>query len=237
MMLRILRSALRPPAPMGPPDIGPDRRVYAVGDVHGRLDLLRDIIDRIAADDWARGPIGSTDLILLGDYIDRGPQSAQVIDFIIRLQRWWPNLQCLMGNHEEVFSLAARGDESALRFLTRIGGRETILSYGATEEDLERMTLGELRDWLTAHVPDEHLDFIDSLEEKVVFGDYAFVHAARTFRSTNRTAKICAGSGMISSTMLIGTIISSSMDTASVKKCRTAATASASTPAPMQAGA
>lgn len=179
-MLRFFRSA-PPEAPdisdRPPPSLAPDRRVYAVGDVHGRLDLLRELIDKIAADDWARGPIASTELVLLGDYVDRGPQSAQVIDFIVRLARWWPNLHCLMGNHEEVFLLALQGDESALRFMTRIGGRETILSYGIAEEALDAMTFGELRDALTEVVPAEHVEFLASLDEQIRFEDYAFVHA------------------------------------------------------------
>ncbi len=179
-MLRFFRSSAQATdatTARFPPSIGPNRRAYAIGDVHGRLDLLRDLIDKIAADDWSRGQIASTDLILLGDYVDRGPQSAQVIDFIVRLSRWWPNLHCLMGNHEEVFLLATQGDEGALRFLTRIGGRETILSYGISEEELTGMTFGQLRDWLIETVPAEHVDFLSGLHERIVFEDYAFVHA------------------------------------------------------------
>ncbi len=179
-MLRFFRSA-RAEVPdlldRPPPSVGEDRRIYAVGDVHGRLDLLRELIDKIAADDWARGPVSSTELVLLGDYVDRGPQSAQVIDFIVRLARWWPNLHCLMGNHEEVFLLALRGDESALRFMTRIGGRETILSYGIEAEALDAMTLGQLRDALSEIVPEDHVAFLAGLDEQIAFGDYAFVHA------------------------------------------------------------
>lgn len=176
-MLRLFRSSSARAAEKSPPSIGENRRAYAIGDIHGRLDLLRELIDKIAADDWVRGAAGSTELILLGDYVDRGPESAQVIDFIIRLTRWWPNLHCLMGNHEEVFLLAARGDEGALRFMTRIGGRETILSYGIDEDVLDGMTFGELRDWLVETIPESHLTFLSELKEQVVLEDYAFVHA------------------------------------------------------------
>lgn len=176
-MLRLFRSRAASARPVAPPSLGAGRRAYAIGDVHGRLDLLRQLIDQIAEDDLARGPVERTTLILLGDYIDRGPDSAGVLDFVMRLGDWWPDSICLQGNHEEVFLMAARGDESALRFLTRIGGRETLLSYGASEADLDTMTLGQLCDWLTSHIPEAHLAFIETMAEKVVIGDYLFVHA------------------------------------------------------------
>ncbi|OJY67537.1 MAG: serine/threonine protein phosphatase [Sphingobium sp. 66-54] len=176
-MLRFFRSRAEPAPPAAPPDLGEGRRAYAIGDIHGRLDLLRQLIDRIAEDDLARGPAQRTDLILLGDYVDRGPDSKGVLDFVMRLRDWWPDSTCLQGNHEEVFLMAARGDESALRFMTRIGGRETLLSYGAAEEELDTMTLGQLRDWLVVNIPETHLEFIEGMAEKVLIGNYAFVHA------------------------------------------------------------
>ncbi|HZV19396.1 MAG TPA: metallophosphoesterase family protein [Sphingobium sp.] len=176
-MLRFFRSKAEPAPPAAPPDLGEGRRAYAIGDIHGRLDLLRQIIDRIAEDDLARGPAQRTDLILLGDYVDRGPDSKGVLDFVMRLRDWWPDSTCLQGNHEEVFLMAARGDESALRFMTRIGGRETLLSYGASDEQLDTMTLGQLRDWMMGNIPEAHLQFIEGMAEKVLIGGYAFVHA------------------------------------------------------------
>lgn len=176
-MLRLFRPKAERHVLVDPPSLGEGRRAYAIGDIHGRLDLLKRLIDKIADDDLARGPAGKTELILLGDFVDRGPESAGVIDFVMQLRDWWPDVHCLQGNHEEVFLMAARGDESALRFMTRIGGRETMLSYGATEDDLDTMTLGQLRDWLMSSVPEAHLQFIEKMEEKVLIGNYAFVHA------------------------------------------------------------
>jgi len=176
-MLRWFRSKPAPNLLLDPPDLGEGRRVYAIGDVHGRLDLLKRLIDKIAEDDTARGTPGKTELVMLGDFVDRGPESAGVLDYVMRLREWWPAITCLQGNHEEVFLMAARGDEAALRFMTRIGGRETLLSYGATETDLYEMTLGELRDWLMRAVPERHLRFIEDMAERVLIGDYLFVHA------------------------------------------------------------
>jgi len=164
------------PLLVDPPDLGEGRRAYAIGDIHGRLDLLTALIDMIADDDHARGPAG-TELIFLGDYVDRGPESAGVIDYVLRLREWWPAMTCLRGNHEEVFLMAAQGDESALRFMTRIGGRETLLSYGATEHDLDTMTPEALRDWIMAAIPQRHLEFLEGLADNVLIGNYAFVHA------------------------------------------------------------
>lgn len=176
-MFGLFRSKPKPEPLVYPPDIGDARRVYAIGDIHGRLDLLVDLIDLIAADDHARGPTGRTELIFLGDYVDRGPDSAGVIDYVLRLRQWWPTVTCLRGNHEEVFLMALRGDESALRFLTRIGGRETLLSYGATEHDLDTMSLSELREWMQASVPQHHVEFLEQLADQTIIGNYAFVHA------------------------------------------------------------
>ncbi|MBT2185900.1 metallophosphoesterase family protein [Sphingobium nicotianae] len=176
-MFRLFRSKPEPNVLLDAPNIGEDRRVYAIGDIHGRLDLLTRLVDKIADDDLARGPGGTTELVMLGDFVDRGPESAGVLDFVMRLRDWWPAITCLQGNHEEVFLMAARGDESALRFMTRIGGRETMLSYGATEADLDEMTLGQLRDWLMSTVPEAHLTFIEGMADRVLIGDYLFVHA------------------------------------------------------------
>lgn len=162
----------------GPPSLGSNRRAYAIGDIHGRLDLLDALIEKIADDDQQRAST-PTSLIFLGDYVDRGPSSRQVIDYVLRLKQYWQDVSCLMGNHEQVFAMALDGDEQALRFFTRdgVGGRETLLSYGATQEQLDTMTLGELRDWLMNIVPQAHRDFLASLRDRMVIGDYAFVHA------------------------------------------------------------
>jgi serine/threonine protein phosphatase 1 len=178
-MLRFLRSKREPGALNGPPSLGGNRRAYAIGDIHGRLDLLDELIEKIADDDGSRAHNEPTSLIFLGDYVDRGPSSRQVIDYVLRLKQYWPDVSCLMGNHEQVFAMALDGDEQALRFFTRdgVGGRETLLSYGATQEQLDTMTLGELRDWLMNIVPQAHRDFLMSLRDRMVIGDYAFVHA------------------------------------------------------------
>lgn len=159
------------------PSVGPGRRVYAIGDIHGRLDLLHDLTAHVIEDARARGAVDSLQIVLLGDLVDRGPDAAGVVDLVIRLTRAWPAFTCLMGNHEEVFHMALSGDLGALQFFTRIGGRETLLSYGVEEElvdgdDEERLLVRMLE-----CVPNAHRDFIAHLPHSLTIGDYAFVHA------------------------------------------------------------
>jgi serine/threonine protein phosphatase 1 len=167
------------PALSWPPTVGDGRRVYAIGDIHGRYDLLLALMEKIGSDDWQRGRRNETKIIFLGDYVDRGPQSRQVIDFILRLREKWPDMQCLMGNHEQVFQMAINGDESAVKFLLRpgVGGRETLMSYGLSERRLDLMDSKALTEWIVTGVPEAHKAFIASLDQRIVVEDYAFVHA------------------------------------------------------------
>lgn len=151
-------------------------RTYAIGDIHGRLDLLDQLLALIDADDSTRAP-ADTHLILLGDLIDRGPDSAGVIDRAMRLCAASDRVRVLMGNHEEIFLRSLSDETAALRLLLKIGGAATVLSYGITENILESSTFPELAALLAEHVPDSHRHFLGSLEDRVEMGDYLFVHA------------------------------------------------------------
>jgi serine/threonine protein phosphatase 1 len=83
----------------------------------------------------------------------------------------------LMGNHEEVFLRALSGDLKALRFLIRIGGRETILSYGFDDAEYRALDFESLLERLRARVPDRHVEFLSGFERWIEAGDYLFVHA------------------------------------------------------------
>jgi serine/threonine protein phosphatase 1 len=152
-------------------------RVYAIGDIHGRLDLLDDLLGRIRADDNARGRGVETHYIFLGDLIDRGPDSSGVVERLIAFGGECRNARFLMGNHEHVFLRAMEGDRRALRFLIRIGGRETLLSYGITGEDYRALDFDELAALAAEKVPAAHLAFLGAFENWVELGDYLFVHA------------------------------------------------------------
>lgn len=152
------------------------RRVYAIGDIHGCADELERLLALIEADDAAREDAETT-LIFIGDLIDRGPASAQVIERLRRLALERRDVRFIAGNHEEVFLRALAGDERSLRLFTRIGGRETAISYGLTAAEYERLDYPELAAALDARVPPEHRAFLDRLEDMIVVGDYVFVHA------------------------------------------------------------
>ncbi len=158
------------------PRIPDGRRIYAIGDIHGRYDLLEGLLERIRKDDHARGGRPG-ELIFLGDLVDRGPDSATVVDRLIALRDERPGTRFLLGNHEEVFLSALRGDAKGLRFLTRIGGIETILSYGIAREIYAAADYDELARLLAAAVPATHLAFLEAFEDQIVVGDYVFVHA------------------------------------------------------------
>jgi serine/threonine protein phosphatase 1 len=175
MVLKLFRSRAAAADPT-PPSTGSGRRIYAIGDIHGRDDLLDDLLARMVADDAAR-PAAETIFIFLGDLVDRGPGSAQVIDRLMRFRDEHPNSRFLLGNHEEVFLLALSGNRDALRMFNRIGGRETILSYGVDERTYENADYAELHTIFAERVPAAHIAFLESFDDMIIEGDYAFVHA------------------------------------------------------------
>lgn len=171
-MLKLFRKATNPTAAGRIP---PGRRVYVIGDIHGRLDLLDALLALIEADDAAR-PTAELQLVFLGDLIDRGPQSAAVVERAMWLAARGP-CRFLMGNHEELLLKALDGDERALRLFARVGGRETILSYGMSEAEYNALDFGGLLAALPDLVPAAHRDFLAAFEDLIELGDYVFVHA------------------------------------------------------------
>lgn len=152
------------------------QRVYAIGDIHGRDDLFARLIDQIRADNAALAPAQVT-VILLGDLVDRGPQSAEVVDRAIRLREHFPDTRLLIGNHEECFLAALTGDVRRLRYFMRIGGEETVRSYWTDELNLAEASFEEVAARLPGMVPAEHVEFLGSGEDLIQIGDYVFVHA------------------------------------------------------------
>lgn len=175
-MLTRLRQLLRPSdaQPSPPSTIPADQRAYAVGDVHGRLDLFAALIAAVETDDSARGEAETT-IVLLGDLVDRGPDSAGVLDAARKLQAR-RTVRIIAGNHEEMF-LQSLDDADILRHFLRYGGRETALSYAIDPDRYRESTLEEAQDLLREAVPVEDLDFIAGFEDHVKIGDYLFVHA------------------------------------------------------------
>lgn len=178
MFRRLLSAFSKAPAESPRPSgsIPPGMRVYAVGDIHGRLDLLEELLQRMEADNADRRP-ADTMVIFLGDLIDRGPHSAQVVQRLMELGAGSDRTRFLLGNHEEVFLKAVQGDLKALPFFVKIGGKPTILSYGISKSEYAASDYPELLALLRARVPQAHIDFLSAFEDLIVIGDYAFVHA------------------------------------------------------------
>ena len=157
-----------------PAAIPPGQRVYAVGDIHGRLDLFAALVAAIDADDAASAPAETT-VILLGDLVDRGADSAGVI----ALARTWQQrrrVRILAGNHEEMFLRGFRSLEMFRHFL-RHGGRETVLSYGIDRATYAQAELEEAQAMMCAAVPADDIAFLEGFEDMIAVGDYLFVHA------------------------------------------------------------
>jgi serine/threonine protein phosphatase 1 len=151
-------------------------RTYAIGDIHGRLDLLDEMLSLIAADSAARDP-ARTAIIFLGDLIDRGPQSAGVVE---RLRTYDPDFAktvFLMGNHEEVLLRILANETDILADWLRFGGAECARSYGIDPADLERGKPTDALRLLRRAIPKEHLSFLSSFSDTASFGKYVFVHA------------------------------------------------------------
>ncbi len=171
------RFAHRTAIPDSPACLPPGARIYAVGDIHGRKDCLEKIRERIREHRESH-PVESAQIIFLGDYVDRGPGSKEVVQTLLDMQKAEPNVLCLMGNHEWAL----------LRFLDGMlsyddwypwGGDTTLESYGidpvfpeedhALSEDMRRRFAGVF--------PIEHETFLRGLPLHHVCGDYIFVHA------------------------------------------------------------
>ncbi len=158
----------------GRPCVPEGERYYVIGDIHGRLDLFDGLIAAVERDDRESGPAKST-VVLLGDLVDRGPESAGVV---ARAREWQASrsVRILAGNHEEMF-LASFHDLRILRNFLRHGGRETVLSYGISRERYNEAELEELQAIMHAAVPEADRVFLRSFEDLLVVGDYLFVHA------------------------------------------------------------
>ena len=152
--------------------------LYAVGDIHGRLDLLRNLLQLIEDDAHARSRATRRTLVFLGDYVDRGPDSGGVVaDLIARAFQGF-DTHFLKGNHEAIL-LNFLDDPLHLDHWLMNGGQATMDSYG-----VDTRTLAETRSrpeaWrkaFAAALPEAHVRFFRTLKLSVTIGDYLFVHA------------------------------------------------------------
>jgi serine/threonine protein phosphatase 1 len=151
-------------------------RAYVVGDIHGRLDLLDQLLARIE-EELHRRPARKTLLVFVGDLIDRGPASAQVVERLRTYRRRGVRPVFLLGNHEEVLLRILGGDSSLVAKWRVFGGAECLESYGVESRQLARLDEAEALQIVQGAIPDVHAEFLKSFVDTCRFGDYLFVHA------------------------------------------------------------
>jgi serine/threonine protein phosphatase 1 len=165
---RVLTAANAPAVPAG-------QRVYAIGDIHGRSDLL-DRQHLLIDADLEASPAPAFQIVYLGDYIDRGPDSSGVLERLAgRSQR--AEVTLLRGNHEEML-LRFLESESVGTTWRQLGGLETILSYGVSmNRTLAEKGFAGLSEELKKNLPPHHLKHLRRLQASTTIGDYFFCHA------------------------------------------------------------
>ena len=170
-------EALRKTAPPAPTTrhVPEGRRVYCVGDIHGRDDLLREMAERVEADLKVRS-FDRAVTVFLGDYVDRGLGSMQVVERLAR-SAWPTPMIALAGNHED-FLMAFLDDGSLLEVWRGLGGLETLHSYGV---DVGLAIAGRdfkaVQGAFAARLPEHHRHFLETLKVSTDIGDYFFCHA------------------------------------------------------------
>lgn len=159
-----------------PTDSRSANRIYAIGDIHGELAMLEQAVEKIERDGGADAPV-----VLLGDYVDRGPHSRGVIDYLINARAAGRNWRYLIGNHDRMFSMflqpvPLRDPRLNIQFSwlhERLGGRQTLASYGIDTE----ASIDAMHRQARADVPDDHAQFLQSLEYSHHHNNLLFVHA------------------------------------------------------------
>jgi len=174
-MFSALKTKFQKPRETTPPHIPSNQKIYCIGDIHGRADLLKQLHEKILTD--ARNYSGKKTVVYLGDYIDRGEQSCQVIDLLLSGPLPGFDNVYLMGNHEQVMMSFIEYPEAAASWLA-FGGREALNSYGIVLAHIPgRHEVKELAKQLDDRLPEAHRDFLQNCEDSWRCGSYYFVHA------------------------------------------------------------
>jgi serine/threonine protein phosphatase 1 len=156
-------------------DLQKASRIYAIGDIHGRLDLLDQVIGKIDLD-MKRAPCAQAFTVTLGDYLDRGPNSRGVIDRLLQNPFPTPFIP-LKGNHEELFEDFIRNPSIGSQW-RHLGGLETLHSYGVPVKLLMLgKGFGEAANLLQEKVPQAHFEFLKSLKTSTSSESFFLCHA------------------------------------------------------------
>ena len=157
------------------PSLPAELRIYAIGDIHGRLDLLDELLARISSDIALR-PTKRPISVFLGDYIDRGPSSRGTIDRLIGHGAAHESV-FLKGNHE-LIAIKCLSDRSLFDQWLRLGGLETLVSYGVPPETLANgKQISEIQSAFHDALTQAHFRFFRDLKNSFECGDFFFAHA------------------------------------------------------------
>lgn len=179
--IRLHWASFKPPTGMAPPEARTPAGtvVYAVGDIHGRSDLLEALQRGIALDIRMR-PAARRVLVYVGDYISRGIDSRRVLDLVLGWRPAGVEIVTLKGNHEQLLLRFLDGDLKAGRHWLAYGGLAAAAHYGigiAPDAVDDPATLPRLRQQLAAALPEAHLRLLRHLTLQHGEGGYLFVHA------------------------------------------------------------
>ena len=151
-------------------------RVYAIGDIHGRDDLLGELLKKIEHE-LAERPVRRPIVVFLGDLIDRGPSSREVVERLRTLQLPSTQLIFLAGNHEEALLRVLDGENRLAPDWLRFGGSECLDSYGVDGHSVAAMEPREAARAIRRAIPPEHASFLRGFGDTASIGGYLFVHA------------------------------------------------------------
>ncbi|MBB5716898.1 metallophosphoesterase family protein [Sphingomonas aerophila] len=157
-------------------ELTPVDRVYAIGDVHGRFDLFRDLVELIRQDQAVLPP-AFTRIILSGDIVDRGPDSARMIRGRMALTKVSDRFMVLKGNHEEMMERSLRGDLETFEHWLSLGGEQTLLSFGVDPALLQELVTSETLRFAVEAVGEDVIRWLERLPLTHFHDGFLFVHA------------------------------------------------------------
>lgn len=175
MFSALKKKFQRPKNPKPTPHIPDTQRIYCIGDIHGRADLLNQLHEQILVD--ASNHNGKKTAVYLGDYIDRGDDSRQVIDILLSNPLQAFETIYLKGNHEQAMMDFIEHPQAAAAWVS-FGGREALSSYGIRLAHIPtKNEISDLAAQLDNALPDDHRTFLKNCQESWQCGSYYFVHA------------------------------------------------------------
>jgi len=156
------------------PSVPAGERIYAIGDIHGRMDLFHRLLELLHEDEKRRGP-ATTHVVVVGDAIDRGPQSAKVVSTLLWWQRNSSRVTVLKGNHEAALLESLASDPHAQRLWLSYGGLDTLRSFGV--EPRKGCSSDELATLIRSSFSEPTIAWLEQLPISHRIGDYFFSHA------------------------------------------------------------